>query len=134
MQAGSGKAPVTPVTVRVAICALVWEKWIEGRLAPFLPCLGRFSENSPQTLLTGGAGQPKRRGNRGEKQGSKCVQVKGRVAFASHLAPKKTRNVQQSWTYAKLCWERKRHPQVGLYPKLGGRRAKTPEKESEAAL
>ncbi len=59
MQAESGKAPVTPVAVRVAICAHVWEKRINGRLAPFLPCLGRFGENSPQALLTGGAGQPK---------------------------------------------------------------------------
>ena len=48
-----------PVAVRVAICALVWKKWINRPLGTRSALFGAIWQKQPSTVLAGNAGQPK---------------------------------------------------------------------------
>ena len=68
---GSRKVLLPPVTVHVAICALVWGK-VDNRIdrrAPFLPCLGRFGEKNPKPCPQGVRVVSNEGGKRGNGKG-----------------------------------------------------------------
>ncbi len=106
----TGKPLSPPVAVRGAICALVWKKWINRPTGTLSALFGAIWRKQPQTLLTGSAGQPKWEKNRGWMAGSKCVQVKGRVAFASPPA--------RFTPPGKAVRERKMPPTGAGFPKI----------------
>lgn len=116
---GSRKVLLPPVTVHVAICALVWGK-VDNRIdrrAPFLPCLGRYGEKNPKPCPQGVRVVSNEGGKRGEWQELKCVQVKGRVAFASPLARKSAITPNKAGRIARLGGKERCH-QGGKYARL----------------
>lgn len=68
---GSRKVLLPPVTVHVAICALVWGK-VDNRIdrrAPFLPCLRRYGEKNPKPCPQGVRVVSNEGGKRGNGKG-----------------------------------------------------------------
>ena len=67
MQAGSGKAPVTPVAVRVAICAHVWEKRINRPPSALSALFGAIWRKQPASSADRGCRATKKEGKPGRK-------------------------------------------------------------------
>ena len=81
---GSRKVLLPPVTVHVAICAIVWNR----PPGTFSTLFGAIWRKNPKPCPQGVRVVSNEGGKRGGWQGAKCVQVKGRMAFASPLARK----------------------------------------------